>query len=463
MESILYSVVGFLLATGLLVTLHEWGHYCIGRLFDVKVLRFSMGFGKALWKKRRGADQTEWQIAAIPLGGYVQFLSERDESHPVPPEEKHRAFENKKPLQKIAIVAAGPLMNLFVAIILYSVVFSVGIEQERPRFMAPATTSILAQAGLHEAGEMISWDHTPIRSVQDFQWQWFKQMGHREGVTQWAIRTSSGHIQRLSIQRAALPNKDEFGEWLEAVGFQPYFPSIPPIVGELMTGYPAAQAGLKTGDRILEINGQPIHDWKAVVDRIQPQAGHTVTLVYQRGTQHHTASIVPLSVLDEHRHTVGRMGIAPQKIKLDRSEFHTLVRYPVVEAIQHAVYKTYELCAMTLISLWKMLTGSLSLNAISGPVTMAEVAGQSLQAGWIIYLNYLALISVSLGVMNLLPIPVLDGGHILYECIALLRGGRALSMKWLSWGQTVGIGLLGALMMLAFYNDWHHIVATLQH
>lgn len=455
MESVLYSIVGFLLATGILVTLHEWGHYWVGRWCGVKVLSFSIGFGRTLWSRRLGPDNTEWKLSAIPLGGYVQFLSERDDTHPVPLEEKHRAFENRKAWQRIAIIAAGPITNLLTAIALYTVVFSVGIEQDRARFAIPEQKSLMAQAGVREAGELIAWDGHSIHSLQDLQWLWFKQLGRAEGQTTLEMRTQQGTVKPVTIARSALPQHEDFSKWLETLGMEPDMPSMPSIVGEILPGHPAQQAGLKPGDQILQIAGKPIHQWRDILETLKPHAGHSIDLVFSRDGHEQHINLVPEAALESGGKTVGKIGIAPKRIQINRADYRVVVRYGPIESIGRAAYKTYELSHMTLLALYKMASGQLSLKNISGPVTMADLAGQSLQAGWIIYLNYLGLISVSLGIMNLLPIPVLDGGHIVYETFALLRGGRPITVKWLAMGQKVGLLMLGALMVLAFYNDWH--------
>lgn len=457
---IVYSIVGFLLATGILVTLHEWGHYAVARWCGVKVLKFSIGFGPTLYAWKSGLDQTEWKICALPLGGYVQFLTERDTTAPIPEEEKHRAYEQKKPWQRIAIVAAGPIVNLVTAIVVYTIVFSAGLEQDRARFAAPKANTLLAQAGVSDRFELAAWDGIPIRSMQDFQWHWFKRSGDGEQAHTFQLKNAAGVSKQVRVvlakdERAAknLGGEEHFPAWLKHVGLELDLPPLLPVIGKLIAGEPAMKAGLKEGDLLVSIDAKPIHTWQDVLDALRTRGDKTTEVVYSRQGRVHRVALVPVARPDAEGNPVGRIGIAPLFPKLDRADYHVLVQHPFPESLFRAVDKTVELSGMTLKAFYRMLTGSLSWKNVSGPVTMADVAGQSLQAGWVVYLNYLALISVSLGVMNLLPIPVLDGGHIVYESISWLRGNRPLDMKWLERGQQVGIAILGALMIVAFYND----------
>ncbi|MES2206139.1 MAG: RIP metalloprotease RseP [Pseudomonadota bacterium] len=456
-ESILYSIFGFLIATSLLVTLHEWGHYYVAKLCGVKILRFSIGFGPTLWSRCVGPDQTEWKVSVLPFGGYVQFLSERDETHPVLPEEKHRAFENKAPWQRIAIIAAGPIMNLLLAVVIYSLVFCVGIEQDRPRFAAPAAESLLAKAGVHDRGEIVAWNNAPVQSLQDMQWLWFQEIGQSSGILNLEVKTLRG-TRRLQIPYAQLPQGEDFMAWLESLGIEPDMPAIIPIISEVLPGQPAALAGLKPGDQITKIEGRAIGEWRHLMEALKDRADKNTRLEYSREGKTLSVQIIPKGMPDRKGVLIGKIGVAPKRVQLNRSDYTVLVRYPLGQSIAHGAYKTYELTKMTLLAIGKMVTGEISLKNISGPVRMADMAGKSLQAGWVIYLSYLGLISVSLGVMNLLPIPVLDGGHIVYETLAILRGGKPVSVQWVMVGQKLGLLILGSMMLLAFFNDWSHFV-----
>ncbi len=235
-------------------------------------------------------------------------------------------------------------------------------------------------------------------------------------------------------------------------------PAIIPVISEVLPGQPAALAGLKPGDQITKIEDRPIHEWRNLMEALKNRSGQNTRLEFMREGKTVSVQITPKGMPDRKGVLTGKIGVAPKRVQLNRADYSVLVRYPLGQAVAHGAYKTYELTKMTLLAIGKMVTGEISLKNISGPVRMADMAGQSLQAGWIVYLSYLGLISVSLGVMNLLPIPVLDGGHIVYETLAILRGGKPVSVQWVMVGQKLGLVILGSMMLVAFFNDWSHFI-----
>lgn len=436
------TLLAFLLAIGVLVTFHEYGHYLAARLMGVRVLRFSVGFGRPLLRVVRGG--TEWCVAAIPLGGYVKMLDEREGE--VDPAERHLAFNNKPVWQRMVIVLAGPLANLLLAILLYFVVFLPGVEQLRANVGTVAPQSAAAAAGVR-AGDRVS----AVNGVAVANWQEVNEQvteaigsaGHLELAVVRDVRTLTLPVDLARFDLDTLDEKS-FGR----LGIMPA--RYLPVVAQVLPDGAGARGGLKAGDRLLSVDGQPA-SWEALVDQVHRSPGRELVLGVERAGQPLTLRVRPDTVERDGVKT-GRIGVAPQ---VDRAWLDGLsyrVDLGVAGSLRAAAVKTWRLSASSLKMLWGMVAGQVSWQAISGPLTIADYAGRTASMGWLSYLEFLALISVSLGVLNLLPIPVLDGGHFMYYTAELIKGSP-LSVRTQELGQRLGLALIIALMMIALFND----------
>lgn len=449
LAELLWRVGAFLLALGVLVIIHELGHYWAARCCGVRVLRFCVGFGRPIASVRRGQDQTEWALAAIPLGGYVQFLDENEAKEPVAPSERHRAF-NRQPLHYRAfIVAAGPLANLFLAVLLYGLMFVVGVEEPRAVIAAPPSGTLAAGAGLHEKDRVQAIDGQPIVSWLDLRWRVLQGATQQKTLTIDVLRDHTRHVA-LDLDLSRIDTADLDARLFEQIGLALYLPPVPAVIGQVQLDSPAQQAGLRPGDRVLSIAGQPVQRWQDMAQIIARSPGERLSLVLMREGERIPLHITPQA--DPQRKGAGRIGVSQTPGALSPDDFWVLVRYGPVEAVSHAVHKTLETAVFSLRMLGKMILGEASLKNLSGPVTIADYAGQSAQLGLNAFLGFLALISISLGVLNLLPIPLLDGGHLLYYLAEFLRG-KPVSERVMDIGQRVGMGILATLMVFAFYND----------
>jgi regulator of sigma E protease len=451
--TILTSVVAFVVAIGVLVTVHEFGHFWVARRLGFKVLRFSIGFGRPLAKRvSRDADQVEYVVAAIPLGGYVRLLDERD--GPVPPGEEHRAFNRRPPLARIAVLLAGPAANVAFAILAYWILFMQGIPGVKPVVGEVAPGSFAARADLRPLDEIagVAGEPTPTRQAAVLA---ILEGVVEEGEVPIEVRGKGGALRQLTIrvpegERRALT---EPGTLLQGIGFSFWFPPQPAVVGELTPGFPAAEAGLATGDRVVEVEGEPVEDYVKFVERIRARAGMPTRLVVLRGAERLEFELVPRAV-EEDGKTIGRIGLGVARS--DDAGFpesmRTVERYGPLRALAPAVRETWDKSALTLRFLWRMVTGDVSTKNISGPINIAQYAGLTATEGFTYYLGFLALVSISLAVLNLLPVPVLDGGQVVFQ-LAEMAKGAPLSMRAQALGQKVGIAMLVALMGFAFYND----------
>jgi regulator of sigma E protease len=451
--TILTSVVAFVVAIGVLVTVHEFGHFWVARRLGFKVLRFSIGFGRPLAKRvSRDADQVEYVVAAIPLGGYVRLLDERD--GPVPPGEEHRAFNRRPPLARIAVLLAGPAANVAFAILAYWILFMQGIPGVKPVVGEVAPGSFAARADLRPLDEIagVAGEPTPTRQAAVLA---ILEGVVEEGEVPIEVRGKGGALRQLTIrvpegERRALT---EPGTLLQGIGFSFWFPPQPAVVGELTPGFPAAEAGLATGDRVVEVEGEPVEDYVKFVERIRARAGMPTRLVVLRGAERLEFDLVPRAV-EEDGKTIGRIGLGVARS--DDAGFpesmRTVERYGPLRALAPAVRETWDKSALTLRFLWRMVTGDVSTKNISGPINIAQYAGLTATEGFTYYLGFLALVSISLAVLNLLPVPVLDGGQVVFQ-LAEMAKGAPLSMRAQALGQKVGIAMLVALMGFAFYND----------
>ncbi|MEB0223530.1 sigma E protease regulator RseP [Pseudomonas sp. 10S4] len=445
--SALYMIVGTLVALGVLVTFHEFGHFWVARRCGVKVLRFSVGFGMPLlrWHDKQG---TEFVLAAIPLGGYVKMLDEREGE--VPADQLNQSFNRKSVRQRIAIVAAGPIANFLLAMVFFWVLAMLGSEQVRPIIGAVESGSIAAKAGLSPNQEIVAIDGEPTTGWAAVNLQLVRRLGE-SGALQLLVREqgSTTDSPRELMLDHWLKGADE-PDPIRSLGIRPWRPALPPILAELDSKGPAQAAGLKTGDRLLTLDGQSLNDWQQVVDTVRMHPDTKIMLRVERdGAQIDVP--VTLAARGESKAPTGYLGAGVKAVDWP-PEMIREVSYGPLAAIGEGARRTWTMSVLTLDSLKKMLFGELSVKNLSGPITIAKVAGASAQSGVADFLNFLAYLSISLGVLNLLPIPVLDGGHLLFYLIEWVRG-RPLSDRVQGWGIQIGISLVVGVMLLALVND----------
>jgi len=448
MTEILYSAVGFIVALSILVTIHEFGHFWVARRLGVKVLRFSVGFGRPLWIRHGKQDNTEYAIAAIPLGGYVKMLDENEAE--VPEAERHRAFNRQSLFKRSLIVVAGPAANFLFAILAYWVVTMVGVEGLRPVVGQVQPASIAAAAGFKAGDELESVDGRPIRSWNEQRMYLFNRALGQDPV-RFMVRSLDGGMHERVLDFSQMPVSQVDAVFLErGAGLIGYLPPLEPVVGEVQPGSPAEQAGLVAGDRLLWLDRQAVQRWEQVVQYVQARPEQAIALRVERD-----GALLDLSVTPETVTTAagpaGRIGVLVQAPDIP-PDMLVHLDYGPLEGLWRGIENTWLTSALTLRMLGKMLTLEVSTENLSGPLTIAQYAGQSARIGVDRFLLFLALVSISLGIINLLPIPVLDGGHLLYHLAEAIRRGP-LPREVMLWGQQIGILLLIGLMGLAFYND----------
>ncbi|MEO8675489.1 MAG: RIP metalloprotease RseP [Casimicrobiaceae bacterium] len=442
---ILQKTLAFLVVLGVLVVFHELGHFWVARLLGVKVLRFSVGFGRVVWSRRFGADRTEWALSAIPLGGYVKMADEREGD--VAPADLPRAFNRQGVGKRIAIVAAGPIANLVLAVLLFAGTYVAGVPGEIALLAAPATGTPAAIAGVRDGDLVTAVDDAPVRSWQDLRWRMLRASGNADAAL--TIERPDGAKATRIVPLASLASGDWEGNFMPLLGLTADLGA--PVIDRVIEGKPAARAGILAGDRIVAIDGVAVSSPADAANRTNAKPGAPVTFRIARSGSEFD---VPLTT-DVVEQAGKRVGIAGVQLKVDPATAARLavtVRYGVVEALGQGARKTWELSVFTLKMLGRILTGEASLKNISGPITMASYAGQSAHQGMLVFVGYLALISISLGVLNLLPIPLLDGGHLLYYFAELMKGSP-VSDRAFEVGQRIGIAVLAVLMALAFFND----------
>jgi regulator of sigma E protease len=446
---VLQKLLSFLVVLGVLVVFHELGHYLVARWCNVKVLRFSVGFGRVVWSRRVGRDATEFAVSAVPLGGYVKMADERDPD--IAPQDRARAFNRAGVWQRIAIVSAGPIANLLLAVLLYAATFMAGVPGQKPVLAEPPPGSPAAAASVQEGDRVTAVDGVPVASSADLRWRLLKASGNDEAVLR--VETIDRREAARVVSLRGLAPADWEGPFMQKLGLAANLGA--PLVDQAVAGKPAERAGIRAGDRILAVDGRPVRSPSDVAAATNAKPGAEVTFSVERDGR---AQDVP--VVTEATESNGKIvGIAGLRLKVDPAVAEPLaitVRYGPLEALGQGARKTWELSVFTLKMLGRILTGDASLKNISGPITLADYAGQSAQAGMLTFVGYLALISISLGVLNLLPIPLLDGGQLLYYFAEVLRG-RPLSDRAFEVGQRVGMALLAALMALALFNDFSRL------
>lgn len=442
------SVVFFVVAIGVLVTVHEFGHFLVARMLGVKVLRFSVGFGKPLWTWRPREDDTEYVVGALPLGGYVQMLDERE--GPVAENELDRAFNRKPLFSRIAVVAAGPLFNFLFAILAYWSIFVVGISGIKPIVGEVDPQSAAGAGGFQSGDQIVAINSSRVATWNSALLKLLDESLSNERVVVQVVDKESAQQQRI-IDFSRTDADMDRSNLLENIGLRVYRPAIPPVIEEIEPGGPADRAGLRAADRVISVDGQPVEEWEDWVRYIRGHPGEQVEVSVER-----ERGIVTLVVRPERVQTqggeIGRIG-ARAKLPEDlAAELRATERYSAVAACGQAFHRTWDMTAFTLRMLANMVVGDVSVSNLGGPIRIAQYAGYSASVGMVQFIGFLALISISLGVLNLLPIPVLDGGHLLYFLIEAVQG-RPLSEEAQLMGQRLGVAILIGVMVLAFYND----------
>jgi regulator of sigma E protease len=442
---IVQKFLAFLVVLGVLVVFHELGHYWVARLCGVKVLRFSVGFGRVVWSRRFGSDGTEWALSAVPLGGYVKMADEREGD--VAPEDRARAFNRQGVGRRIAIVAAGPIANLVLAVLLFAGTYVAGIPGQRAVLAAPAAGTPAAVADVHEGDLVTAVDGAPVKSWQDLRWRLLRLSGRAEATL--TVERPDGSTAARTIALPAVGAVDWEGNFMPGLGLVADLGA--PIIDQVVPGKPAEGAGLRAGDRIVAVDGVAVASPADAASRTNAKPAAPVTFRILRDGREFDATLTTETVEQAGR-TVGVAGV---RLKVDpdaAARLAVTVRYGIVDALGQGARRTWELSVFTLRMLGRIVVGEASLKNIGGPLTLADYAGQSAQAGTLVFVGYLALISISLGVLNLLPVPLLDGGHLLYYFAELLKGSP-VSDRAFEVGQRIGMAVLAMLMALALFND----------
>jgi regulator of sigma E protease len=459
--TVLTSLLAFVVAIGLLVTVHELGHYLVMRWCGVRVLRFAFGFGKVLFSRRDRAG-TEWALCLWPLGGYVKPLDTRDETH-LAPADRAVAFDTQSVGKRVAMVAAGPVANFLLAILLYAIVFMNGVTEWRPFLAQPLPGTPAAMAGIQADDLVTRVDGEPVDTWMAFQWRLLQAFTDEREVSVAVATTRQGVRDQGVPDRGLLirvPDGLDIGPALmPALGLRLATPDFEPVIGTIQSGSAAEAAGLRTGDRIERIAGQPVTHWSEVVDAIRGHPDLPMALQLSREGRSVDLTLTPKAVEETGRsgeggavRSIGRAGIGPEQdaAVLDRFRIHR--ESDPLEALRAGVVETCDKSRFTLVMLGQMLVGKASLENLSGPVTIASAAGQTARMGAESFLRFLAIVSLSLGVINLLPLPLLDGGHLMYYFVEILTG-KPVSAERQAFLQRFGVVLLGLLMFIALFND----------
>ncbi|MFV0575530.1 MAG: sigma E protease regulator RseP [Vibrio sp.] len=449
MTTILWNFASFIVALGILVTVHEFGHFWVARRCGVKVEEFSIGFGKAIWS-RTAKDGTKYTIAMIPLGGFVKMLDSRVED--VADEDKHLAFDHKSLWRRSAIVAAGPVFNFLFAVVAYWLVFMIGVPAVKPVIGTVAPNSIVARAGIESGMELKS-----ISGIQTPDWDTVNMtLVSHIGDDQIQLTVTSpdelGVEQNVTLDVQDWKFDPEVDSAMETLGFTPYYPEIEPTIGEIGKDSPAEKAGLLKGDKVLAYNDQPLNKWSDFVDAIRTGADKTIAIKVLRNGSEMTLTLTPSSKKLDNGDVIGYAGIAPTIGEWPES-YRFEQKYGVFASIPKAVEKTGQIIDITFTMVKKLFTGDVGVKNLSGPITIAKGAGATADYGLVYFLGFLALISVNLGIINLLPLPVLDGGHLLFFAIeAVIR--RPVSEKVQEIGYKIGSVAIFSLMLIAIFNDF---------
>jgi len=445
--NLLHTILAFVVALGTLVVVHELGHYWVARLCGVKVLRFSVGMGRVVWSRRFGRDQTEWALSILPLGGYVKMLDAREQDvADIDPADLNREFTRQSVWRRIAIVAAGPLANFILAILLFAGLYMHGIPEPVAKLRAAAPQTLAYQVGVRGGETITAINGEAVHGWSDLRWK-LMQLALEKAPARMDVERAgpqgSKRIDTIVLPLDSLSAKDLESDFLTRLGLSLARP--PAILGKIMDG-PAQRAGLQSGDLILDVDGVPVKDGLALVELIRASPGKRLELHGVRAGQDFRTAVVP-DTQEDNGKTIGRI-----KVEVPLAPEMMVVSDGPLTAIAKGAQRTWDTSMLTFKMIGKMLTGQVSWKNITGPITIADYAGQTARVGLVSYLSFIAFISISLGVMNLLPIPVLDGGHLLYYSLEILTG-RPVSERFGEIAQRAGLGILMTLMLVAAFND----------
>ncbi|HIF9209713.1 TPA: sigma E protease regulator RseP [Photobacterium damselae] len=448
MMGFLWNLGAFLLALGILIAVHEFGHFWVARRCGVYVERFSIGFGKAIWQ-RKGKDGTEYTLAMIPLGGYVKMLDERVEA--VPEHQRHMAFNNKKLWQRSAIVAAGPFANFVFAVFAYWVVYLIGVPAVKPVIGEVAPQSIAAQGGIAPGMELKS-----ISGIETPDWESVNMaMISHIGDKQMAVTLTEPHSNvdvKRTLNLTDWSYDPERENVLTTLGLTPYTPAITLVISQLVDNGAAINAGFQLNDKIIAVDGEPIKQWQTFADLVKANPGKTLNVEVLRDNAPLTLALTPAVKDLKDGSKVGYVGIAP-KVDAWPEDYRINLQFGPIESVAKATEKTWQLVTLTFDMVTKLVTGDVAIKNLSGPISIAKGAGMTADFGLVYFLGFLALISVNLGIVNLLPLPVLDGGHLMFFAIEAVTR-RPVSEKIQDIGYRVGSAILVALMAIALFNDF---------
>ena len=454
---IIWSILGFLVAMSLLVFIHEYGHYFAAKVFNIKVLQFSLGFGKPFYTKQVG--ETQFCLSPIPLGGFVRFVDERE--GPVAPEDLSRAFNRQSVYKRFVVVAAGPLVNLVFAWIAFSLIYVSGINGLKPLFVADNKTSVVTNA-IYEVNPLVDlsqavWQIKSIDGQAIYSWQEVYQSVVRglvrdeNSLSLMLENFATQQTVEIQISLNSLDLDASQQDWLRILGFYPYQPPVPAIIDKIQPGSAAERAALGTGDQIIEMDGVTISSWQELVEVVRVNPDRKVGIKFLRNQQQFSTELELKSRMTE-KGLQGSMGISVMIRPADLQPYMIQQKFSPFETIERGAEHSLNLIDMTLVMIKRMLFGEVSMNNLSGPISIAQFSGQAMQTGWISFLSLLGLLSLSLGVLNLLPIPVLDGGHLFYYLIEMIKGSPVNDSVQMI-GQKIGLFLILMLTFLVIFND----------
>ena len=450
MLDMVWALLGFIVALSILVCFHEFGHFWVARKLGIKVLRFSLGWGKP-WRSFHGRDGVEWALAPYPIGGYVKMLDERE--GPVDPAERHLAFNNQSVSTRMAVLVAGPAANFLLAVVLYWLIFMIGVQGLRPVIAAPLDGTAAAGAGLQAGDEIIQVGDTPVPTWTELRMELIDDTLGASSLPL-TLRGTDGSQRSVSLSLQNVRSDPQF--LFDDLGLEVWQPRIEPVLGQILPGSAAEAAGLAVGDRILAVDGEAVLQWSELVTAVRARPGEVARLQIQRNGQRSEQHVV-LQSAEEAGASVGRLGAGPVADPELWQNLRAARRLGPLDAVPAAMQQTWQMTQLTLRVIWHMVLGEVSVKNISGPIQIAQVAGDSARIGLVSFLSFMAVVSVSLGVLNLLPIPLLDGGHLVMYAVEGLKG-RPLSERTQVTAQYVGLAFIGMLMVLALFNDIMRLV-----
>jgi regulator of sigma E protease len=458
--SIVQTVLAFLLALTVLIFVHEFGHYWVAKKFNVKILKFSIGFGPSIFSRKFGPDQTEWSFSAIPLGGFVRMVDEREKDAVIAPADLPRAFTRQSLAKRSLIVVAGPLANFILAIALYTVLSFVGISEPVAILDDGPTNSAAAKAGVARGDKVVSVDGNTVRSWNDFRLRMLDGAIERRNIDLEVVRAGQSSPQVLKVDASGLTSGEVEKDFLKTLGLDLQMGEI--IVNQVVSAGRAEQAGLKVGDIVLALNGETMTKATALIGKIRTSADQAIELKIRRDGSDQVLMVTPLGTLENQAPADGKESAAKRVGKigaaLQNKVENAVVSFGPLDSVVEGAKKTWDMSIFSLRMMGKMVIGELSLKNLSGPISIADYAGQSARVGWYAYVGFLALISISLGVLNLMPIPVLDGGHLVYYALEAIKG-KPLSERFMSLTQKAGVGVVLLMMFVAVFNDLNRLIS----